>query len=164
MLNKKGVILLLLIFSFQRIISQVRMGVIAGPNVTGNTLNNVQIGVINPSVPCFCGVKQVHTEPAILYSAGFTLDYKLSDEFFIAAKALFGAKGWNEKVHYADFNPGTSAVTYDSKDKYRFHYFEVPLYFMFSTSLGKKGTQFNAGIGGFVDFELQGKYSFHLFS
>lgn len=162
MLSKKGIILLLLVLCCQRMVSQVKMGVIAGPSVTGNTLNNVQIGVINPSAPCFCGVKLVQSEQAILYSAGFTLDYKLSDEFFIVAKALFGAKGWNEKVHYADFNPGSSAVTYDSKDKYRFHYFEVPLYFMFSASIGNKGARFNAGIGGYIDFELQGKYSFHL--
>jgi hypothetical protein len=142
--------------------AQIRMGVIAGPDIVTNTLNNVEIGVINPAAPCFCGVKHLGTRPVILYSAGFTAEYLLSSAFSISTKTLFAAKGWNENIHYADFNPGTSAVTYDSKDKYRFNYFEVPLYFVFNSSLGNRGAVFHVGLGGFAAFALAGKYEFHL--
>jgi len=154
--------ILMLLLSFESIYAQIRMGVVAGPDLTTNTLNHVEIGVINPAVPCFCGVKYVDTKPAILYSAGFTLEYALSSAFSISAKTLFAANGWNQNVHYADFNPGTTAVTYDSKDKYRFNYFEVPLYFVFNSSLGKQGAAFHAGLGGFVAIALAGKYEFRL--
>jgi hypothetical protein len=162
MLKKNCILFLLLVLSSEKIISQIRMGVVGGTELTTNTLNNVEIGVINPSIPCFCGVKKIQTKPALLYSAGFTIDYTFSDEFSISAKTLFGKKGWNENVHYSDFNAGNAAVTYDSKDKYRFSYFELPIYFVFSSSLGNEGAVFHAGFGGFINFALQGKYEFHL--
>jgi hypothetical protein len=155
-------IILLLAFFSEKIIAQVKMGVVAGPLFTTNTLHNAESGIINPAMPCFCGIKKEQTKPALLYSVGFTLDYSFSDEISISAKTLFAVKGWNESVHYADFNPGATAVTYDSKDKYRFDYFEAPVYLVFSSSLGNEGAVFRAGIGGYVDVALQGKYEFHL--
>ena len=160
--KKYILIVLLFIFFSGNIIAQLRMGFTAGTLFTTNTLNHAEIGVINQSIPCFCGVKQVETKPVLLYSAGFTVDFVLSDEFFISTKALFAAKGWNEKTHYADFNPGSTAVVYDSKDKYRLNYFELPIYFVFSSALGSKDAKFNIGFGGYVDFALAGKYQFHL--
>ena len=163
MFRKKNILVaLLLIFFSEKIIAQVKMGIVAGPLFTTNTLHNVETGVINPAIPCFCGVKQEQVKPVVFYSAGFTLDYSFSDEFSISAKTLFAVKGWNETVHYADFNTGADAVTYDSKDRFRFNYFEAPLYFVFSSSLGNEGAVFRAGLGGYVDAALQGKYEFHL--
>ncbi|HLY72008.1 MAG TPA: outer membrane beta-barrel protein [Puia sp.] len=155
-------IILLLAFFSEKIIAQVKMGIVAGPLFTSNTLNNAQSGVINPAIPCFCGIKKEQTKPVFLYSAGFGIDYSFSEEFSISAKTLFALKGWNENVHYADFNSGSSAVRYDAKDSYRFSYFEAPVYFVFSSSLGSKGAVFHAGIGGYADVALQGKYAFHL--
>ena len=159
--KKYILIVLLFIFFSGNIIAQLRMGFTAGTLFTTNTLNHAEIGVINQSIPCFCGVKQVETKPVLLYSAGFTVDYVLSDQFFISTKALFTAKGWNEKTHYADFNSGNAAVVYDSKDKYRLNYFDLPVYFVFSSALGSKDARFNIGFGGYVDFALSGKYQFH---
>jgi hypothetical protein len=162
-MHKQRLLFFLLFFlSFNSIMGQIRMGIIAGPAFTTNTLNNVQIGVINPSIPCFCGVKQIATKPTLTYSAGFTLDYAFSDQFSIYTKTLFSVKGWNENVRYTDFNSGNAQVSYDSKDKYRFNYFEVPIYFVFSSSLGNEGVVFHVGFGGYLDVAMAGKYQFHL--
>jgi hypothetical protein len=107
-----------------------------------------------------CGIESMQVKHAILYSAGVVVDYTFSKEFFISAKTQFSVKGWNERKSYFDF-PDSNAYYY-SKDKYRFNYFEVPVYFVFSTYPGNKLNQLLLGIGGYVDIALSGIYKFHL--
>jgi hypothetical protein len=168
MLTNRSILLIILtgVLFPDLLTAQLRMGLLAGPSLTTNTLNHVVTGVIHndtkDSSLCFCGVKEEKTRASVSYSAGFTIDYTISDEFSISVRTLFATKGWNEKVYYHDFNPGDSAVTFDSYDKYRFWYIELPLYFIFTAPLGKKDLLFHAGFGGYVDFALAGKYEFHV--
>jgi hypothetical protein len=162
-MRKFIVIVLLFILRSEKAASQFRMGVIASPLITTNTLNNTEIGEINDSSEClYCGIKRVKTNPSFSYSVGFTMDYILSEEFYVSAKTIFAWKGWNERVHYTDFYPTNTATFYYSKDKYRFKYLEFPVSLVFSPSIGNKNNKFLLGMGGYINFALQGTYHFHL--
>jgi hypothetical protein len=152
------VIGLVALFLPPKIFSQFSIGLTASPLFSTNSLNSPTTGVISGCG--VCGIKNIQTKGVVLYSAGFVVDYKFSKEFFISAKTQFSAKGWNEKTQY--FNFPDSTAYYYSKDKYRFNYFEVPLYFVFSTYPGNNLNQLLLGVGGYVDIALSGIYKFHL--